>query len=63
MQPPSMNVRNKLTIQDAEALERRAFTLDGVSPIVFSSGELRAGDLRRNVMLIGCGEHYPEIAT
>jgi len=61
MQPPSMNVRNKLTIQDAEALERRAFTLDGVSPIVFSSGELRAGDLRRNVMLIGCGEHYPEI--
>ncbi|MFO0727374.1 MAG: ABC transporter permease [Myxococcota bacterium] len=59
--PPSMNVRNKLTIQDAEALERRAFTLDGVSPIVFSSGELKAKDLRRNVMLIGCGEHYPEI--
>jgi putative ABC transport system permease protein len=61
MQPPSMNVRNRLTMEDAQALERRAYSLDGVSPIVLGSGELRAGDLRRNVMVIGVGVRYPDL--
>ena len=61
MQPPSMAVRNRLTMEDADALERRAFTLDGVSSTVLSSGELRSGELRRNVMVLGVGPRYMDI--
>jgi putative ABC transport system permease protein len=61
LQPPSINVRHRLTLEDAEALERRAYTLDGVSPTIFGSGELRVGELRRNVMLLGVGARYPEL--
>lgn len=61
LQPPSMNVRNRLTVDDARALERRALALDGVSPIVFGTGELRVLDLRRNVMVLGVGDRYAEM--
>ncbi|MBI2372780.1 MAG: ABC transporter permease [Deltaproteobacteria bacterium] len=59
--PPSMNVRNRLTMNDVETLEKRAMTLDGVSPILLGTGELRAGDLLRDVMVIGVGARYPEL--
>jgi putative ABC transport system permease protein len=61
MQPPSMNVRNRLTLEDVRALEKRAYSLDGVSPIVFGSAEIRASDLKRSVMVIGVGERYTDI--
>jgi putative ABC transport system permease protein len=61
LQPPSMNVRNRLTMEDAHALERRTYTLEGVSPMIFGSGELRAGDLRRNVMVLGVGVEYLDL--
>ncbi|MBI4815766.1 MAG: ABC transporter permease [Deltaproteobacteria bacterium] len=59
--PPSMNVRNKLSMNDVDALEKRAMTVDGVSPLVFGTGELRAGDLLRDVMVIGVGARYAEL--
>ncbi|MCK6549665.1 ABC transporter permease [Myxococcota bacterium] len=61
MQPPSLNVRNRLTLEDVRALERRAYSLDGVSGTLFGSGELRNGDLRRSVMVIGAGDRYAEL--
>ncbi len=60
-QPPSMNVRNKLSLSDADALERRALTLDGVSPMVMGTAELRNGDLRRSVMVLGGSDRYLDI--
>jgi putative ABC transport system permease protein len=59
--PPSMNVKNRLTIEDVEALERRAYSIDGVSPMMFSSGELRNGELRRSVMVLGVGARYYDL--
>lgn len=63
MQPPSMAVKNRLTLQDVDALERRAYGLDGVSPTVLGSGELKVGDLKRNVMVIGIGPRYMDIRS
>jgi putative ABC transport system permease protein len=60
-QPPSMNVRNRLTMQDVEALERRGYSLDGVSPVILGTAELRANELRRDVMVIGVGARYAEL--
>jgi putative ABC transport system permease protein len=59
--PSKTQIRYKLTLTDAEALKKRGFTLDGVSAVVIGSGELRAGDLRRNVMLLGVSEDYPSL--
>jgi putative ABC transport system permease protein len=59
--PPQMNVKNRMTLEDVRALERRAYTLDGVSPMLLSSGELRNGELRRNVMVLGVGDRYYDL--
>ncbi|MCC7386148.1 MAG: ABC transporter permease [Deltaproteobacteria bacterium] len=61
MQPPAMNVRNRMTMEDVRALQRRAFNVDGVSPLVFGNAELKIDDLRRNVMVVGVGERYAEL--
>ena len=61
MQPPSVAVRNRLNMQDVRALQRRAYTLDGVTPLLLGSGELRADELRRDVMVVGVGERYADI--
>ncbi len=63
LQPPSMAVKNRLTMADVDALQRRAYSLDGVSPTVFGSGELKLGDLKRNVMVIGVGPRYMDIRS
>lgn len=59
--PSSGTTKNKLTLRDVEALERRGFSLDGVSPIVLGSGELRKNELRRNVIVIGVGPRYLDL--
>lgn len=59
--PPSMNAKNRLTLDDVRALERRAYTLDGVSPMILSSGELKNGELKRSVMLLGVGHRYGDL--
>ncbi|MEQ9502824.1 MAG: ABC transporter permease [Deltaproteobacteria bacterium] len=59
--PSSGTTKNKLTMRDVEVLERRGFMLDGVSPIVLGSGELRVSELRRNVIVIGVGPDYVDL--
>jgi putative ABC transport system permease protein len=61
LQPPSINVRNRLRLEDVDALEHRAYTLDGVSPTIFGSGELRVGELRRSVLVLGVGARYADL--
>jgi putative ABC transport system permease protein len=63
MQPAAMAVKNRLTMADVEAVERRAYSLDGVSPTVLGSGELKVADLRRNVMVLGVGPRYMDIRS
>ncbi|MBK6685533.1 MAG: ABC transporter permease [Deltaproteobacteria bacterium] len=60
-QPSSGNSRNKLSLRDYEALDKRGLLLDGVSPVVLGSSELRLGDLRRNVVVFGVGPRYLEL--
>jgi putative ABC transport system permease protein len=59
--PPSMNSKNRLSLEDVHALERRAYTLDGVSPMMLSSGELKNGELKRSVMVLGVGHRYYDL--
>jgi putative ABC transport system permease protein len=61
MQPPSVAVRNKLTVDDARALERRGFLLDGVSPILLGTGELSNEELKRSVLILGVSHRYADI--
>jgi putative ABC transport system permease protein len=61
IRPSKTQIRNKLTLADSQALEKRGFTLDGVSAVVIGSGELRAGDLRRQVMVLGVNQDYPSL--
>ena len=60
-QPVAVSSRNRLTLADAELLTRRGLTLDGVSPVVLGSGELRVQDLKRSVMVLGVGPSYLEL--
>ncbi len=61
IRPSKMQIKNKLTLADADALEKRGFALDGVSAIVIGSGELRSSDLRRSVMVLGVSQDYPSL--
>ncbi|MBI5495767.1 MAG: ABC transporter permease [Deltaproteobacteria bacterium] len=61
MGPPPLNNPRKITLEDARAIERRARTLDAVSPIVFGGGTLRYLDRRRDVAVFGTSAMYPDM--
>jgi putative ABC transport system permease protein len=58
---PMSGVAHKLTREDAQAIVRRVFTVDGVSGIVQGTATLRYEGRRRDSMALGVGERFSEI--
>jgi putative ABC transport system permease protein len=61
MGPVMSGVAHKLTREDEEALAHRVFTLDGLSGVVNGGGSVRSGARRRDTMVFGVGDRFPEI--
>jgi putative ABC transport system permease protein len=59
--PPVMGTAHRLTIEDEQALARRAYTLNGVSGIVNGGGQVRYGNRRRDTYVFGVGDRFMEI--
>jgi putative ABC transport system permease protein len=58
---PLQGTEHKLTREDEEALERRGYTLDGVTGIVNGGGQIRNGARRRDTYVFGVGQRFMEI--
>jgi putative ABC transport system permease protein len=54
-------VARKLTREDEEAIARRVFTIDGISGTVNGGGTIRNGSRRRDTMIFGVGDRFPEM--
>lgn len=52
---------HKLTLNDAEALDRRAHTLSGVAPIVLGSMTVKNMNLSRNTTVIGTWPEFQQV--
>lgn len=61
VQPPMSGVAHKLTPEDEQAIERRVYTLDGVSGIVQGAGTFRYENRRRDSMVFGVGERFGDM--
>ncbi len=61
VQPPMSGVAHKLTPEDEQDIERRVYTLDGVSGIVQGAGTLRYENRRRDSMAFGVGERFGDM--
>jgi putative ABC transport system permease protein len=59
--PMIMNTAHRITREDELALQRRAYTLDGVSGIVNGSGTVRYGLRRRDTFIFGVGDRFMEL--
>ncbi len=58
---PMMGTEHKLTREDEEALQKRAYSLDGVTGIVNGGGTVRYGSRRRDTYVFGVGPRFMEI--
>jgi putative ABC transport system permease protein len=58
---PIMGSAHKLTMEDEEALKRRAYTLDGVTGIINGGGMLRYQNRRRDTYVFGVGDRFMEL--
>jgi putative ABC transport system permease protein len=52
---------HKLTLEDANAIRRRIYTVTGVAPIIFGLGLVKNGSRSRNTTVIGTGPEFPEV--
>jgi putative ABC transport system permease protein len=52
---------HRLTREDEEALNRRAFTVDGITGVVNGAGTVRFGNRRRDTYVFGVSERFMEI--
>jgi len=52
---------HKLTREDAQAIARRAYTIDAVNPVVLGGGPLRYGNRQRDTFILGTGPRTFEI--
>lgn len=58
---PPVGTVHKLTREDEVALRHRAFSLDGVSPVVNGGGTTRYLNRRRDALIFGIGARFDEI--
>ena len=59
--PPLEGTAHKLTREDEEAVQRRAYTVDGLTGLVNGGGTVRYGVRRRDTYVFGVGERFDEI--
>jgi len=59
--PPMGGAKEKLTLQDVEALERNALSLDAVTGIVFGAGQVKTAQNTANVSVMGSNDQFVRI--
>ncbi len=59
--PMSALTPEKLTFEDARALEQRSNAVTYTTPILFSSTDIEVGSRSRTTNIVGAAEHYPII--
>lgn len=56
-----LGTTHKLTLEDAEALERRAYTLSGVAPLVLGTMAVKQMNMSRNTTIIGTWPEFQQV--
>ena len=59
--PPMGGAKEKLTLQDVEALERQAVSLDAVTGIIFGAGQIKTPQSTANVSVMGASDRFVRI--
>jgi putative ABC transport system permease protein len=63
MGPPIGSSKDKLTIADVDALQKRAMSLEAVTGIVFGAGQVKFEDQLSNVQVLGSNEKLLRILS
>ncbi len=61
--PPPGGSQHKLTLADAEAVKKRAPSIQALFPLVIGSGLLKYREKSKNTTVVGTNEEFPSVVT